>query len=202
MSTLKEHTKLGKRHSRKRGGRVAGAYTGLRKRECNRDRQRRGHPIGLRDPFNTPIVLNEKSMRCGKSLQKRCMPRVGRSKIQPGRPRIREMLGRSVAPVATQPDDKRAGGRVEGRNSAALIGCYPKTPPKVGHLNLHGSKFAKMWRPIQMPTSSSMPAHRLNNSVIHLCHTLREKRSGCVTPQEGHARILAEMEELIVKQPI
>ena len=42
-------------------------------------------------------------------------------KIQPGRPRIREVLGRSNAPVATQPDDKRAGGRVEGRNSAAFI---------------------------------------------------------------------------------
>jgi len=52
-------------------------------------------------------------MRCGQSLQNRCMPGVGRSKIQPRRPRIREVLGRSVAPVATQPDDKRAGGRVE-----------------------------------------------------------------------------------------
>jgi len=141
-------------------------------------------------------------MRCGKSLQKRCMRRVGRSKIQPGRPRIREVLGMSVAPVATQPDDKRAGGKVEGRNSAALIGRIPKSPTKVGHLNLHISKFAKMWRPIQMPTSSSMPAHRLNNSVIHLCHKLRQKKSGCVTPQEGHARILAEMEQLIVKKPI
>jgi len=40
------------------------------------------------------------------------MSGVGRSKVQPGRPRIREVLGRSVAPVATQPDDKRAGGRV------------------------------------------------------------------------------------------
>jgi len=60
-------------------------------------------------------------MRCGQSLQKRCMPGVGRSKIQPGRPRIREVLGRFVAPVATKPDDKRAGGRVEGRNSAAFI---------------------------------------------------------------------------------
>jgi hypothetical protein len=83
-------------------------------------------------------------MRCGQSLQKRCMPGVGRSKIQPGRPRIREVLGRSVAPVATQPDDKRAGGRVEGRNNAALIGRYLKTPTKVGHLNLHVSKFAMM----------------------------------------------------------
>jgi len=41
------------------------------------------------------------------------MSRVRRSKIQPGRPRIREVLGRSDAPVVTQPDDKRAGGRVE-----------------------------------------------------------------------------------------
>ena len=123
-------------------------------------------------------------MRCGQSLQKRCMPGVGRSKIQPRRPRICEVLGRPVAPVVTQPDDKRAGGRVEGRNSAAFIGRDPKTPTKVGHLNLHVSKFAK----IQMPTSSSMPAHRLNNSVIHLCHKLREKRSGCVTPKEDHAR--------------
>ena len=40
-------------------------------------------------------------MRCGQSLQKRYMPGVGRIKIQPGRPRIREVLGRSVAPVAT-----------------------------------------------------------------------------------------------------
>jgi len=72
------------------------------------------------------------------------MPGVGRSKIQPGRPRIREVLGRSGAPVATQPDDKRAGGRVEGRNCAALIGRYPKPPTKVWHLNLHVSKFAKM----------------------------------------------------------
>jgi hypothetical protein len=47
-----------------------------------------------------------------------------------------------------------------------------------------------------------MPAHRLNNSVIHLCHKLREKRSRCVTPKEGHARILAEIEQLIVKKPI
>jgi len=53
-----------------------------------------------------------------------------------------------------------------------------------------------------MPTSSSMPAHRLNNSVIHLCHKLREKRSGCATPKEGHARILAEIEQLIVKKLI
>jgi len=67
-------------------------------------------------------------MRCGKSLEKRCMPEVGRSKIQPGRPRIQEVLGRSGAPVATQPDDKRAGGRIDGRNSAALIGRYPKPP--------------------------------------------------------------------------
>jgi len=46
-------------------------------------------------------MLKEKSIRCGKSLQKRYMPRVRRSKIQPGRPRIREVLGRSVAPVQT-----------------------------------------------------------------------------------------------------
>jgi len=141
-------------------------------------------------------------MRCGKSLQKRCMPGVRRSKIQPGRPHIREVLCRSVAPVATQPDNKRAGDRVEGRNSAPLIGRYPISPTKVGHLNLHVSKFAKMWRPIYMPTSSSMPAHHLNNSVIHLCHKFREKRSGCVTPKEGHVHILAEMEQLIVKEPI
>ena len=62
------------------GGRVAGAYTWLHKRECNQDRQRRGHSIGLRGPFNTHIILQEKSMRCGQSLQKRCMPGVGRSK--------------------------------------------------------------------------------------------------------------------------
>jgi len=54
-------------------------------------------------------------------VQKRCMPGVGSSKIKPGRPRICEVLDRSVAPVATQPDDKRAGGRVEGRNNAAFI---------------------------------------------------------------------------------
>jgi len=141
-------------------------------------------------------------MRCGQSLQKRCMPGVGRSKIQPGRPHIREVLGRSVAPVATQPDDKRAGDRVEGRNSAACIVRDLKTPKKVGHLNLHVRKFAKIWRPIHMPTSSSMPAHCLNNSVIHLCHKLIEKRSGCVTPKEGHACILAEIEQVIVKKPI
>jgi len=141
-------------------------------------------------------------MRCGKSLEERCMPGVRRSKIQPGRPRICEVLGWSVAPVTTQPDDKRAGGRVEGRNSAALIGRYPKSSTKVGHLNLHVSKFAKMWRPIHMPTSSSMPAYRLNNSGIHLCHKFREKRSGCVAPKEGHACILAEIEQLIVKKPI
>jgi len=41
------------------------------------------------------------------------MPGVGRRKIQPGRPRIREVLGRFVAPVTTQPDDKRPGGRVD-----------------------------------------------------------------------------------------
>ena len=117
---------------------------------------------------HTPIILQEKSMQCGKSLEKRCMPGVGRRKIQPGRPRIREVLGRFVAPVTTQPGDKRAGGTVEGRNSAALIGRYPKSPTKVGYLNLHVSKFAKMLRPIHMPTSSSMPAHHLNNSVIHL----------------------------------
>ena len=60
-------------------------------------------------------------MQCGKSLEKRCMTGVGRRKIQPRRPRIRKVLGRSVAHVTAQPDDKRAGGRVEGRNSAALI---------------------------------------------------------------------------------
>ena len=141
-------------------------------------------------------------MRCGKSLGKRCMPGVGTSKIQPGRPRIREVLGRSGAPVATQPDDKRASGRVEGRNSVALIGRYHKSNTKVGHLNLHVSKFAKMWSPIRMPTCSSMPAHHLNNSGIHLCHKFREKRSVCVTPKEGHVRILAEIEQLIVQKPI
>ena len=35
-------------------------------------------------------------MRCGKSLEKRCMPGVGRKKIQPGRPRIREVLDSEV----------------------------------------------------------------------------------------------------------
>ena len=84
-------------------------------------------------------------MRCGQSLQKGYMPGVGRSKIQPERPRIREILGRSGAPVATRPDEKRAGGRVAGRNSAVFIGRDPKTPTKVGHLNLHVSKFAEMW---------------------------------------------------------
>ena len=74
------------------------------------------HESGMR------ICTRYACMRCGQSLQKRCMPGVGRSKIQPGRPRIREVLGRSVAPVATQPDDKCAGGRVEGRNGAAFIG--------------------------------------------------------------------------------
>ena len=64
------------------------------------------------------------------------VPGVGRCQIQPGRPRIREVLGRSVAPVATKPDDKRAGGRVEGRNSGAFIGRDPKTPPKVGEFFL------------------------------------------------------------------
>jgi len=53
-----------------------------------------------------------------------------------------------------------------------------------------------------MSTSISMSAHQLNNSVIHLRHKIRDKRSGCVTPQEGHARIVAEMEQLIVKKPI
>jgi len=38
--------------------------------------------------------------------------RIGRSKIQPGRPRIRKVIDRFVTPVATQPDDQRAGGRV------------------------------------------------------------------------------------------
>ena len=109
---------------------------------------------------------------------------------------------KSGAPVATQPDDKRAGGRVEGRNSAALVGRYPKSPTKVGHLNLHVSKFAQIWSPIRMPSSSSMPAHRLDNSGIHLCHKFRKKRSGCVMPKEGHACILAEIEQLIVKKPI
>ena len=75
------------------------------------------------------------------------------------------------------------------------MGRDPKTPTKVGYLNLHVSKFAKMWRPIHIPTSSSMPAHRFNSSVIQLCH-------GCVTPKEGHACILAEIEQLIVKKPI
>jgi len=42
------------------------------------------------------------------------MPGVRRRKIRLGHPRMREVLGRSVAPVATQPGDKRAGGRVEG----------------------------------------------------------------------------------------
>jgi len=37
--------------------------TWLHKRECNRDRQRCGHSIGRRGPFNTPITLKEKSMR-------------------------------------------------------------------------------------------------------------------------------------------
>ena len=88
--------------------------------------------------------------------------------------RLRQWVG-----AATQPDDKRAGGRVEGWNSVALIGHYPKSPTKVGHLNLHVSKFAKMWRPIHMPTSSAMPAHRLYNSdSISSCllSTTRQQR--------------------------
>jgi len=39
----------------------------------------------------------------------------GRVLVQPGRPRIREVLGRSITPVTAQPDNKRAGGRVEDR---------------------------------------------------------------------------------------
>ena len=54
--------------------------------------------FALRGPFDTPIILQERSMRCGQSLQRRCMPGVGRSKIQPGRPRICEVLGRSLLP--------------------------------------------------------------------------------------------------------
>ena len=99
-------------------------------------------------------------MRCGESLQKRCMPRVGRSKIQPGRPRIREVLGRSVAHVATQPDDKFAGGRVEGCYSAALIGRYPKSPTKVGHLNVI-EKFI-----IRQPPIGEKDDHDSENSWI------------------------------------
>ena len=49
-------------------------------------------------------------------------------KTVPGRPRIYELLGRQSSPVAAQPDDKRAGGRVKRRNSAALIGRDPETP--------------------------------------------------------------------------
>ena len=103
------------------------------------------------DEFESERVINHGAIIDGAIVDgaiERCMPGVGRSKIQPGRPRIREVLGRSAVPVATQPDDKRADGRVEGRNSAAFIGRDPKTPTKVGHLNLHVSKFAKMWRPI------------------------------------------------------
>ena len=141
-------------------------------------------------------------MWCGKNLEKKCMPGVWRSKIQPGCPRIREVMGRLGAPVTTQPDNKRAGGRVEGHTSAVLIGHYPKPPTKVGYLNLHVSKVAKMWSSIHMSTSSAMPAHHLNNSGIHLCHKFRRKRSGCVTLKEGHARILAEIEQLSVNKPI
>jgi len=53
-----------------------------------------------------------------------------------------------------------------------------------------------------MPSSSSVPAHRLDNSVIDLCHKFRKKRSGCVTPEKGHTSILAEIEQLIVNKPI
>jgi len=48
--------------------------------------------------------------------------------IMPGRTRICEVLGRQGIPVAAQPDDKRASGRVESPNSAALIGRDPETP--------------------------------------------------------------------------
>jgi len=75
-------------------------------------------------------------MRCGQSLQKRYIPGVGRSKIQPGRPRIREVLVRSVTPVTAQPDDKRAGGSdvdcfyywSERNNVVVLFGTQSRRP--------------------------------------------------------------------------
>ena len=48
--------------------------------------------------------------------------RIRRSKIQPGRPRIRKVFDSFVAPVATQPDDQRAGGRVEAEIALPSIG--------------------------------------------------------------------------------
>jgi len=57
-------------------------------------------------------------------------------------PCICELLGSKGTPVAAQPDDKRAGGRVESRNSAALIGRDPETLTEVRQLSLHVRKFA------------------------------------------------------------
>jgi len=54
------------------------------------------------------------------------------SKIMPGRPHICELLGRQGTPVAAQPGDKHAGGRIESQNHDS----------KARHLNLHISKFA------------------------------------------------------------
>ena len=48
--------------------------------------------------------------------------RIGRSKIQPGRPRIRKVIDRFVAPVDTQPNDQRANGRVEAEIALPSIG--------------------------------------------------------------------------------
>ena len=104
--------------------------------------------------------------------------------------------------MATQPDDKRVGGRVEGRNSAALIGRCTNPPTKVGHLNLHVGKFAKMWGPVHMPAPSSVPAHGLEDGIINLCHNVRKKRVGRITTKKGHTCILAEIDQLKVNEPI
>jgi len=82
-------------------------------------------------------------MRFRKYLQKGSMPSFEGGKIMPARPRICELLGRQGTPVAAaQLDDKRVGGRVESRNSAALIGRDPKIPTEVRHLILNVRKFA------------------------------------------------------------
>jgi len=53
-----------------------------------------------------------------------------------------------------------------------------------------------------VPAACSIPAHSLEDCVVDVCQNIRNVRGGRVTTRKSHMRILAEIEQLDVKEPI
>jgi len=94
----------------------------------------------------------------------------------PGRRHICELLGRQGTPMAAQPDDKRAGGRVESRNSAALIGRDPEIPTEVRQLNLHVRSTCPPPPVPFLHTASTIVSIFFNLGLFINCYPQQEKQ--------------------------